>query len=423
VTGPGARSFLVEDSELRILCVTNLFPNPLQPGKGLFNWRQLQVMSRLASVRVISPVLWTDEISCLFRGKRLAGNCEWREWDGVHVAYCRYYYPPKLGRSWYGKCFQWSIQGLFRKTIAHFRPDLVYACWAYPDGWAACHLAKEYGLPAVVKLHGSDLLLMDEFRGRREATTEMLRNADATIAVGETLRERAVASGAPADRAHFVHGGTDLELFSPGNRCEARRRLGLPIEGHRVLFVGNLVPVKGVQNLIDACESLKRDGVAVQTDLLGDGPLEAKLRRQIGAHGLQDRVHLRGRKTQKDLPHWYRAADLLVLPSLSEGVPNVLMEAAACGTPFIATRVGGIAEIAHLSPHPLIAAGDSESIAQSIQAALRDSAGHQTIPEQRSVCSTNDSVNEIIRIFKSTLAMQSAGQHHVEPEVALSERH
>lgn len=404
---------------MRILCVTNLFPNPLQPGKGIFNWRQLRAMSQRASVRVISPVFWTDALSGLMRGRRFSSHPVWREWEGVEVAYCRYYYTPGICRNWYGTFFQWSIQRLFRQAVADFHPELVYACWAYPDGWAASRLAKEYGLPTVVKLHGSDLLLMDEFRGRTKGTVELLKNAHATIAVGETLRKAAIAHGAPAERACVVHEGTDLELFCPGDRTEARRRLGLSAEGQRVLFVGNLVPVKGVRYLIEACERLKRNGLAVHADLLGDGPLELELRRHIEALGLRDCIHLHGRKAQTELPQWYRAADLVVLPSRSEGIPNVLVEAAACGTPFVATRVGGVPEIAHLTPHPLVDSGDADALARSIQTALADSTSQRTIPRPRR--STEDCVDEIMDVFENVVTRGSPVPGDAVPQVALAQ--
>ncbi len=101
-------------------------------------------------------------------------------------------------------------------------------------------------------------------------------------------------------------------------------------------------------------------------------------RRGVGAsffaapagRGLEGRVSLLGPRPQQELPDWYRAATVVVLPSRSEGVPNVLLEAAACGRPFVASRVGGIPEIAHLGASRLVPPGDAGALAQGLAAFL-----------------------------------------------------
>src|SRR5262245_48697529 len=87
---------------MRVLAVTNLFPNTFQPARGIFNWRLLSLMQKWASVRVIAPVLWTDDLRSLRkRGLSLVTDA-WRPWDGVSVVYPRYYYTPWLFRRYYG---------------------------------------------------------------------------------------------------------------------------------------------------------------------------------------------------------------------------------------------------------------------------------------------------------------------------------
>lgn len=395
---------------MRVLCVTNLFPNPFQPGKGLFNLRQLRLMSRQIDLRVVSPILWIDE----WRGRRAGGKpfCErrWRNWDGVSVAYCTYYYTPKVGRRFYGTAFEWSIRRLFRWAARDFHPDLIYACWAYPDGWAARHLANEFDLPCVVKIHGSDLLLLDEFPARRAGTLDLLRHADATLSVGQVLRDRAVALGAPPEQAFVVREGTDGDHFRPGDRSAARQNLGLPAQRRRLLFVGNLVEVKAVPQLVDACARLVNAGHDLELDILGDGPLSGGLSRQISECGLAGRAHLRGRKTQQELPAWYAASDLVVLPSYSEGVPNVLVEAAACGRPFVATAVGGVPEIAHLTSAKLVPSGDSAALANEITAVLANPARRNFVADRALVPLVPDGVARTLNIFSGVLEGRQVAQ-------------
>ncbi len=140
-------------------------------------------------------------------------------------------------------------------------------------------------------------------------------------------------------------------------------RLGLPQQGTILLFVGNLVRVKGLDVLLEACSALARRAVNFKCYLVGPGPLRSELEVQITKLGLEGRVELLGDQPNGELPEWFRAADLFVLPSRSEGLPTVLLESLACGTPFVASCVGGIPELANLGPCKLVRPGDSEQLA------------------------------------------------------------
>src|SRR5262249_50686940 len=155
-------------------------------------------------------------------------------------------------RSWYGHCYRWSVRRAFNRAVVEFRPDLVFATWAYPDGWAAIDLGHRAGLPVVLKVHGSDILLLDQFPGRRRGAAEAVQGADRIIAVSQDLAESVVELGADPERVHVVYNGVDETLFHSGPRREARDRLGLAPEMPIILFVGNLLPVKDPELLIDA---------------------------------------------------------------------------------------------------------------------------------------------------------------------------
>src|SRR5207249_7793994 len=100
--------------------------------------------------------------------------------------------------------------------------------------------------------------------------------------------------------------------------------------------------------------------------LVGEGPLRRSLESESSNRDLSDVVSFVGPRPQAQLPDWYRAADVTVLPSRSEGIPNVLRESLACGTPFVATRVGGIPEIANGHAAQLVPPGNSSALAEAI---------------------------------------------------------
>jgi glycosyltransferase involved in cell wall biosynthesis len=143
-------------------------------------------------------------------------------------------------------------------------------------------------------------------------------------------------------------------------------RLGLPAEGNVLLFVGALLFSKGAGVFLEACALLRQRGLDLGCYLVGHGRDAGRLRALAGRLGLGDRVHLVGSRPQAQLPDWYWACDLVALPSFSEGIPNVLREALMCGRPFVATRVGGIPEIAHPSFSRLVPPGSATEFAAAV---------------------------------------------------------
>jgi len=125
-----------------------------------------------------------------------------------------------------------------------------------------------------------------------------------------------------------------------------------------------------VPTLLAAARHLVEEGVDLQVCVLGDGPLRSSLERLAGEPPLQGRVRFAGVVEHRALPEWYRAADLTVLPSLSEGAPNVLLESIACGTPFVATRVGSIPEMTPDPDEDLVPPGDEVALGEAIRRRL-----------------------------------------------------
>jgi glycosyltransferase involved in cell wall biosynthesis len=351
---------------MRILAVTNLYPNPLQPYRGAFNRLQLRELAVRHDVRVIAPIAWTDELRARRRGAEALPPGRQVRRDGLLVEHPRYLFTPRVLRGCYGRFYAWSARAAFQRALAEFRPDLVFAAWAYPDGWAAVRLGHRAGLPVVVKVHGSDVLLVADYPRRRRPTAAALCEADGVVAVSRDLARRVEALGAETGRVRVVYDGVDPALFHPGPAREARARLGLDPGAAVVLFVGNLVPLKAPGAVVEACARLAGKLPNLHAYLIGHGELRADLEKQAAAPGVADRFHLVGPLPQEQLPDWYRAADVLVLPSHSEGVPCVLLEALACATPFVASRVGGIPEVAALGPSRLVPPGDGAALAAAV---------------------------------------------------------
>lgn len=355
---------------MRVLALTNLLPSPLMPHRAPFNRDLLHFLSLEHSVRGIAPIEWVDEIRA--RRKGAAGLPRDRKvlLDGNLIHHPSYIYPPRILRGYYGYFYRTCVRSAFSRAVAEFRPDILFVTWAYPDGWAGVQLARRYGLPVVVLVHGSDVLLGRQIPGRSKRTAEAMRAADGVIAVSQDLVSHLESMGVSRQKIRLCYTGIDRDLFSPGSQALARERLGIAESSPQILFIGNLAPVKGIPDLIDACSILHEMGINVHLNIIGQGLLKLSLENRVFASGLSRFITFRGSLPRAALPDWYRASDIFVLPSYSEGVPNVLKEAASCQIPFVATRVGGTAEIAHIGQSRLVEPGRPQELAEAIAAEL-----------------------------------------------------
>ena len=350
---------------MRILYLSSVYPQPGDPTRGIYCWN-LMVAAASAGheVRVIAPWPWPRRLRHALGG----GTAEA---PGGGAAWPTFLYPPGLLKGTHGWLMEASAGGALRRVLAAgFRPDCVLSYWTYPDGDAALRVARRLGVPVALIVGGSDVLLLPQQSPRvRRLFTDVLRSVDEVQTVSEDLRQKVIGLGIDPGRVHLSYQGVDLALFAPGDAAEARARLGLPTGGHLLLWVGRMMPVKALDVLLAAMARL--DGVT-RLVLVGDGPLRKSLEAQAVGLGLGDRVTFAGPRLQRELPDWYRACDLVVLPSHSEGIPNVLREAHACGRPFVATRVGGVAELADPATSRLVEPGDPGALAEAIRATLDD---------------------------------------------------
>jgi glycosyltransferase involved in cell wall biosynthesis len=175
-----------------------------------------------------------------------------------------------------------------------------------------------------------------------------LKQADAVVALTDGMRAELHALGVPPERLHVIPNGVDGDRFRPptvGERTRARAARALDPEHTIVLYLGRLEHVKGPDLALAAFGDLVRNGLADRATLLiaGDGPLLADL--QDAARALAGRVELLG--AVSDPVELYRAADLVIAPSRSEGLSNTLLEAMASGLAILATESGGNRELLH----------------------------------------------------------------------------
>jgi glycosyltransferase involved in cell wall biosynthesis len=354
---------------MRALIVTKIFPNRLEPASAPFNLQQFRALSRLCELEILATIPWFPGARALSRWSaagRLVGVPKLDEIEGLRVRHPRFAFVPKLGHGVAGPLYAASLA---REALGYRgRVDLVLGCWAYPDGFAALRLADWLGVPALMKLHGSDMNVVARLSGPRRRLQWALTRVARVVAVSRPLAEAAAALGAPRDRIDVVPNGVDREVFRPGDRADARRALGLPLDGSLVLYVGHVTAQKGAADLLEAFGRLARRRGNVHLALVGDGAeLDACRAR---ARQLGPRVHCVGAQPHARIPTWLAACDVLCLPSWNEGMPNVVLEAMASGRAVVASRVGAIPEVVTGPPHALVPPRDPRSLAAALETTL-----------------------------------------------------
>jgi len=352
--------------------VSNLFPRPDRPTMGAFNVRLFREMGERVALRNV----------CLVPSWRLWQWARIRAWTCPRVlpfptSYVPAGYVPLLGRNWSSRLYADSLRFVAREWND---ADSVLAAWLYPDGAAVARIGQEVGARVWIMVQGSDTFHPKHSVRRREIL-RACASAAGVICVASHLKRRLVDAGVDAEKVHVVPNGVDTGVFGYRERAGARRELverGLCAEGGAggrwILFVGNLVPVKNPQLLLEAFEAVARmapAGSSSRLIVVGDGPLRRSLEAQAARAGVAGSARFVGVRPTEEVATWMAASDCLCLCSRDEGMPNVVLEALACGLPVVATDVGACRELlAGEASCRLVRSGEAGALAEAIRAAL-----------------------------------------------------
>lgn len=221
----------------------------------------------------------------------------------------------------------------------------------WQSGWAGTLLARTFDLPHVVMFHTLGEVKNRARFGEQEPKLRIrhertiARRATGIVTASEHERQLLeLYYGANTEKMFSVPCGIDLDLFQPRDRAAARAAIGIEGDAPLILWVGRLEKLKGVEILVDAVAQLDRRDFTLLI-VGGDeraADLRAELEAQAASAGIAANVEFRGAVPHDDLPNYYSAADVCVVPSYYESFGLVAVEAMACGTPVVASRVGGL---------------------------------------------------------------------------------
>jgi len=355
----GASQPRAENKSLHVLTLTPFYPSENDDVFGCFIAEQVEALAQAGMVNTVFA------LQPFYRKKVRPRS------GGVEARWLRYFsWPGGVGLPTAGAFVFARMVSQVRELQRLQKIDLIHAHAPLPCGHAAMLLSHELGLPYVVSVHGLDAYATAQVRGRagqwcRRICQRVYRSSRRVICVSEKVREQVLAGTAGGCRTSVVYNGVNPEMFSLAEES--------PSQQPSVLSVGNLIPIKGHDELVRAIASLSPEFPELTLEIIGSGEELSRLQALARERGIANRIHFLGRQTRNQVAEAMRRCTLFALPSRFEGLGCVYLEAMSAGKPVIGCRGQGIAEIIqHGTNGFLVGAENEEELALAIAMLLRD---------------------------------------------------
>jgi len=323
----------------RLLFISTIFPNRLAGKHATYMLQSLRALQEFFDIDIVNPVPWHLRIKHRIAYKYAN--------DGFEMYHPTYWYPPGIMRSHYGLFYYLSIRSCAHKLIKARQHDVVFSSWLYPDGWVACNIANSFAIPSIAMAIGTDANKLVKDSLVTNKTIETIALSRNTLCVSEALKNKLVTLGADPLKLFVLYSGVDRNIFYKMDRTLVRKELGYAHDDVLILFVGNLLKTKGLDELADSFKNICTGNYFRNTKLIvaGSGKYEIDFSNMLKSSKVLNDTVLLGSCTLPDVAKLMNAADVVCLPSYNEGLPNVVLEALCCNAKVVATEVGGIPEL------------------------------------------------------------------------------
>ena len=249
--------------------------------------------------------------------------------------------------------------------VRQYDINLIHAHFLIPPGLIGVIVGSIFGKKTAVTAHGSDLLIQVEKPLLRPIIKFVLKRADYVLVVNTSLKDKVLELGITTDKLYVTPNAVDTHKFNPKN-LELPPDIKLNTDKPTILFVGNLVEQKGVKYLLEAKKLINSDAELL---IVGEGPLRGAMENIVENKGIKDVVFTGARRdVEKIMP----SAQILVLPSVSEGFPITILEALSSGLPVVATRVGGVSEVLDQKVGIIVEPSDPTSLAKAMDKIIKN---------------------------------------------------
>lgn len=369
----------------KLIIISHMFPNSLEPYGGIFIYKQVKSLAQLDKYKiyVISPIPYAPRILWFKKKWREYGKiCPAYHEDNVEVLYPRYLSFP--GRSLFftrGITMFLSVFMIIRKLVEKDEKAIIHSHTLLPDGLAGA-LVKKFrrNIKTVCTARGSDVNIYPYRNKAAMALTRYsLARNDVLTAVCRSLGNKCIGLGGQSfnKKIHVVYNGVDEHWCNIGEQEKQmlkNHKTEYPFEP-KILFVGEMSRQKGVYELVQAFIDIHRKYEKAALFMVGDGIEKEKLIQLCHENKISHRVFFTGGVSHEQVKIYMHSCDMLILPSYSEGMPNVVLEAMACGKPVVVSEVGGVGEIVeHKHNGIIIEPRSHQAIIDAVELLLKDRA-------------------------------------------------
>lgn len=350
-----------------VLIISHLMPNNIEQNNGTFVFDQIMMLSKFTKIKAIAPVIWFPFSKFTKKWGKLRQIKRKRLYNNLEMYYPTYFaIPTRISATLAFFLYFLSIFVEALNIKRKFKFDIIHAHFAYPDGISSVLLSQIFKKPVILTVHGSDINEFPKRKALRRLIVYTLNHVSQVIAVSESLKQKIIKLGIAESKITVIPNGYDPELFNIADQENCRKKLSIPQDKKILLFIGNLVDIKGINYLIEAMKEITEHEEKILLIIVGEGDGKDKFKLLTQKYNLETYIKFAGPQKHTDIPLWLNACDLFVLPSIDEGFGIVLIEAAACGKPVVASNVGGIPEASNPIARKLVPPKDSHILAISI---------------------------------------------------------
>ncbi|MDG6890092.1 glycosyltransferase [Clostridium perfringens] len=329
---------------MNIFIISGLFPSDKEKFGGIFVEKRYQYLKKNKDIDSVDlyRVVFKDSIvykkvkKILFKNKIDLENNEYinQNWKSIYVKRSIFkFILNKISKKLYCKYLIYEIE----KQVDFNLYNLIHAHWCYPTGYLAKLISKKYKIPYVVTCHGSDIHTIPLQNKRiKNLTINTLNNAGRVIFVSNDLLNKAFELGYNKDNSEVIYNGVELEKFKV---LDSKRKYN---NSKKILYIGRLEYIKGVDRIPEIMNNLVELDNDIEFSVIGNGSLKNFLNKKM--KDIDINYKFIGQVDHNKLFKYLNESDVLIIPSRNESFGCVAIEAQACGTKIVASKVGGLEE-------------------------------------------------------------------------------
>jgi glycosyltransferase involved in cell wall biosynthesis len=365
--------------KIKLLVITHSYPTKINPIAGIFVKNQYDFIKNKFDIKIVFPYPYVPKFK-KFNPYYKYSTVPFKEnIGGIEVYHPRYIFFPRVGilRNFiniflfFESFFSYlSSKELISKLQKEWDFDVIMVHGCISESISAVAYKKKYNKKLLVTIHGEDVTRFSKVSFLRILSKFILKNSNAIVCKSNSLKKEVLGMGIVNKDIYVIPSGYAVSRFKPKPTQKCRKKLNLPPNKKIILFVGHLIKRKGPDYLIKAIKLVIKKNKNIACYIIGGGVLETELKNLAIKLNLKDFVFFVGMRKPKEVPLWMNACDILVLPSLNDGFPNVLTEAIACRKPVIGTKVGGIPDIINNDVGYIVEPKDMNNLAKRILQAL-----------------------------------------------------